>query len=286
MELLRKPISLIVKVLIARTEGTSLNAACRIFGIAKNTLLLWENRMSPVKDALLIYSLSQSFISQVIEGDELYTKVYENKPVEDCEGWTVMLMERANRFIWAMSCGEKDEKLFLNAMEKLVSIIRQTKDITLLTDGERRYGNILFDICHEIIKTSLPGRPKKTLPEGVKVRLKNKGSRSHVPGRKRKKYEAPQKEHPDTIQDINQEEIHANHLEGQNAATRRKLSAYRRKTNTYAKSKPGLQRVLNLYWVVHNFIRIHFTTKVVPAVGVNILASNPTWENILMLDTC
>ena len=74
--------------------------------------------------------MKQSFISQIIEGDELYTKVHENKPVEDCEGWTIMLMERASRFIWAMSCGRKDEKLFLEAMEQLVLIIRHTQDTT------------------------------------------------------------------------------------------------------------------------------------------------------------
>lgn len=42
LEGLVKPISLIAKVLQARHEGMGLNAACRVFNIAKNTLLSWE----------------------------------------------------------------------------------------------------------------------------------------------------------------------------------------------------------------------------------------------------
>ena len=48
----------------------------------------------------------------------------------------------------------------------------------MFTDGERRYGNLLFEICQEVLRTGKPGRPKKTLPKGVKVRIKNKGSQS------------------------------------------------------------------------------------------------------------
>ena len=33
----------------------------------------------------------------------------------------------------------------------------------------------------------------------------------------------------------------------------------------------GLQRLLRVYWVVHNFLRVHFTTREVPAVALGIL---------------
>ena len=35
--------------------------------------------------------------------------------------------------------------------------------------------------------------------------------------------------------------------------------------------KEGLQRTLDIYWVMHNFVRKHFTTKEVPAVKIGIL---------------
>ena len=65
--------------------------------------------------------------------------------------------------------------MFKKAMSLLCQVIEQTGDLTLLTDGERRYGSLLFELCSEALRTGKRGRPKKTLPKGVKVRLKNKG---------------------------------------------------------------------------------------------------------------
>ena len=69
LEGLKKPMSLIVKVLKARSEGMGLNAACRVFDIAKNTLLDWELRFADLKETLMMYALMNTFLVQVIEGD-------------------------------------------------------------------------------------------------------------------------------------------------------------------------------------------------------------------------
>ena len=72
-------------------------------------------------------------------------------------------------------------------------------------------------------------------------------------------------------------------LEASNASFRRKNSAYRRRTNTYAKSVSGLQKTLAMLWVVHNFIRAHFTTKQVPAVALGILKQGLSWETVFRI---
>jgi transposase-like protein len=106
LERLRKPISLIVMAVKARTEGMAFNAACRTFEIAKNTLLSWERRLVNLKKTLFLFALTHEFLKIVVEGDELYTKVGKNVPPEDSHGWTIILMERASRFIWVMECGK------------------------------------------------------------------------------------------------------------------------------------------------------------------------------------
>lgn len=280
LEGLRKPISFIATVLRTRTEGMGLNATCRALAIAKNTLLLWERRLAGKKQTLLLYALMHTFISQMIEGDELYTKIGKNVPVADCEGWTIVLMDRASRFIWTMECGKKDRNLFSKAIQMLARVIERSSDVTLVTDGERRYGNLLFDICHEVIRNGKRGRPRRVLRRGVKVRLKNKGNRAQQAGSPRAKYEAPHPEHPDTCQDITPNAIQANRLEATNASIRRRNSTYRRKTNTYAKSKSGLQRTLDVFWIAHNFIRTHFTTKKVPAVAIGIIQQGLSWPDV------
>jgi len=77
--------------------------------------------------------------------------------------------------------------------------------------------------------------------------------------------------------------IHANHVEALNASLRRRNSAYRRKTTTYAKKKTGLQRTLDVFWIVHNFIRKHFTTQQVPAVALGILKEGLSWGQVLRI---
>ena len=52
---------------------------------------------------------------------------------------------------------------------------------------------------------------------------------------------------------IDEKEVHANHVEAFNAAIRRHLSAFRRRTNTYAKGQEHLQRVLDIFWITHKF---------------------------------
>jgi hypothetical protein len=138
-----------------------------------------------------LFALTHQFLQQMIEGDELYTRVHKKLAPDESQGWTVVLMDRATRFIWDMHCGRKERKMFKKAMGLLCQVIQQTGDLTLLTDGERRYGRLLFELCSEALRTGKRGRPKKTLPKGVKVRLKNKGSQRHQRGSKRPKYQAP-----------------------------------------------------------------------------------------------
>ncbi len=52
-------------------------------------------------------------------------------------------------------------------------------------------------------------------------------------------------------------EGHANHNEAQNSALRRRASADRRRQNLYAKRVEGLQRVLDVQRLVHNWVRSH-----------------------------
>ena len=215
--------------------------------------------------------------------NELYTKIGKNVPPGVSEGWTIVLMERASRFIWALECGKKDERLFEKAMQILLKVIRKTDDLSLLTDGKRHFGKILFEICYELLKTGTRGRPRKTLKKGVKVRLKDKDSQKKKPGPKRNKYHAPQPERPDTQQNLESSDIHANYVKMFYAVLRRMCSAFRRKTNSYAKKTERLQERLNMIWILRNFVRVHYTTGEVPVVSLGIIEERMTFEDSLSL---
>jgi len=280
---LKKPLSLIWKVLKAPTEGSGLNATARTFEVSKNTVLDWERRCAALQLVLFLYALVHQFLQVVIEGDEAYTKIDKTVSPEQSEGWTLLLMERASRFIWMLECGKKERTLFMLAIQTLEQLIQNSEDLTLLTDGERRYGNLLFEICWDLIHTGKPGRPKKTLKQGVRVRIKNKGAQAHKRGRKRPKYQAPWNEHPQTTHPVAESQIHPHHAEAFFSALRRKCAAFRRRTNTYAKSSRGLQRLLDVYWVIHNFLRVHFTTQEVPAVALGVISRRISVQELFLM---
>ena len=277
------PLSQICLVLKARMEGMSLNACARAHGFSKKTIMNWEKKLAALKETLFLYALVHDFLRLVIEGDELYTKVKRNEAPSDSEGWTIALMERASRFIWTLECGRKEQRLFLEAIGTLADLFDQSEAMAVFTDGERRYGKLLFDVCNQILRNGRRSKPRKVLPKGMTVRLKNKSSKRRDSEGKLKKVETPQPEHPETDFSPQESEVHANHLEAFNSALRRYLSAFRRQTNTYAKNTFGLQRVLDILWMVHNFVRVHFTTRTVPAVAIGILEKGLTWEDLLQL---
>jgi hypothetical protein len=281
MQDIKSPISKVAGVLKVRSEGLGVRATGRCFGMHKNTVIEWEKRFSAQKAPLMLYTLCHEFITLTFEGDELYTLVGKRGQPSDSKGWTAVIMERASRFIVDQRCGKKDEKMFRNVMSTVAEYIKQSQDVSFLSDGERRYGNRLFDLCSHQLNDDEQDDSAKTLPEGVRVRIKNKGSQNTKPENRRPKYEAPWREHPDTKQTLNNSDIHANHIEAQNAALRRRNSAFRRRTNTYAKSSKGLQRTLDVHQIIHNFVRPHWTTGQVPAVALGVLEKPLCLESIL-----
>jgi hypothetical protein len=77
--------------------------------------------------------------------------------------------------------------------------------------------------------------------------------------------------------------MHANHLAAFNTSLRRRCAAYRRRTNTYAKNQARLQERLDVYWMVPNFVRVHFTTRQVPAVALGVLEHGFSLNEVFFL---
>ncbi len=90
----------------------------------------------------------------------------------------------------------------------LDALIRKTDELSLFTNSERHYGNLVFEICSEVVHTGKPGRSKTTLKPGVKARMKYKGGQTHKKGRKRPKYQTPWAEYPETAQAVGEPMIH------------------------------------------------------------------------------
>ena len=99
--------------------------------------------------------------------------------------------------------------------------------------------------------------------EGLEVAMKIKGSQVQ------RRIEWVKTEHPFTAISP-KSEVHANHNEAQNAALRRRASAYRRRQNLYAKRVEALQRILDAQRLIHNWVRPHWGLgkKTTPAMAM------------------
>jgi hypothetical protein len=53
----------------------------------------------------------------------------------------------------------------------------------------------------------------------------------------------------------------------------------KRKTNTYDKSVQGLQRTLDVDFIVNNYLKLNYTSKTIPAVALKIIPSNTSLHN-------
>jgi len=145
MENIKTPISKVAAVLKIRSEGGSLRSTARILGSHKRTIAGWENRFADQKATLMLYAFCHKFVSLTFEGDERYTIVGKRTDPMESKGWTAVVMDRDSRFIVDQRCGKKDAALFKSVMGTVCKFVRRTGDLSFLSDGERRYGNTLFD---------------------------------------------------------------------------------------------------------------------------------------------
>lgn len=193
-------------------------------------------------------------------------------PPSESVGWTIHVIERDSRYWLTAQAGHKDEHLFAKGVKAAWQWAKGCDGIRWFTDGERCYGQHLWALASVYLKAGEVHPDyghRKVWREGVEVAMKIKGSQGT------RRVEWVKHEHPYTAISASSE-VHANHNEAQNAAMRRRCSAYRRHQNLYAKNQAGLQRVLDVQRLVHNWVRPHWglAKGVTPAMALG-LASRP-----------
>lgn len=175
-------------------------------------------------------------------------------PPAESVGWTIHFIERETRYWIDAQAGQKRHRLFEQGTRNAWEWAAPATFIRWFTDGERRYGTALWKLASVWIRAGEAhpdyGR-RKVWRQGLEVAMKIKGSQGH------KRVLWVKTEHPFTA--ISPAcEVHANHNEAQNTALRRRASAYRRRQNLYSKRVEGLQRVLDVQRLVHNWVRSHW----------------------------
>ena len=168
--------------------------------------------------------------------------------------------------------------MFAKIVEQTWNWAKSSESIRWFTDGEQRYGNCLWVLAAVwLSQQDLPAvyDLRKVWRKGLEVAMKVKGSQGIA---RRVWLKA---EHPWTA--ISPEhEVHANHCEAHNAALRRRCSAFRRRQNLYAKTLEGLERVVTVHRLLHNWMRPHWSSNITPAMALGFIERALTLEEMLL----
>lgn len=249
-------------ILKLRNEGNGVRATARLTGHSHWAVIALERRVEKVAMVLVLsFASIAGTLSPVFECDEVYTRVHHNRPAHESPGWLATAIERNSRAWLPFATGKRDDMLFQNFALNAMPSMLACGEAAIVSDGETRYaqGVDAWSNSHAWVGPASdgPGRAtgtRKVWREGLQVARKVKGSQG---SQRRGKIERPGNLHPETVP-LEDACIHANHQEAQNAALRRRCSAFRRRTNMYAKNQAGLDRALTIQQLIHNWGRPHW----------------------------
>lgn len=269
------------QILSLLVEGTGVNAACRITGFSKNTVL---KLLADVGAACAAYQdrVMRNLPCKKLEADEVWSFVgmkEKNVPEElrgtlgygDSYTWTAIDPE--TKLIPCWHVGTRSEKSAHAFIQDLAS--RLANRVQLTTDGYRPYLTAVNDAFGGDIDYAML---VKIYSQGAK----QKGGAEHkyspgdcIGAQKRKIAGHPDKKH-----------ISTSLVERQNLTMRMSIRRFTRLTNAFSKKLENHMHAVSLHFMAYNFCKIHSTIRVTPAMETGL--TDHVWsmvEVVEMADT-
>src|SRR5574337_42383 len=248
-------------------EGSSMRSIARIVGVSINTVtkLLEDagNACAAHHDRAV-----RNLTSARIQCDEIWSFCYakaKNVPAEKRgqlgygDVWTWTAMDGDTKLIVSWMVGERDAGYAMEFMQDLAS--RLARRVQLTTDGLRAYleaveGAFGADIDYaQLVKLYGEG------PEAEK-----RYSPAVCTGTHKTRVEG----HP------NPRHVSTSYIERQNLNMRMGMRRFTRLTNAFSKKIENHCHALSLYFTFYNFVRVHTTLRVSPAMAAGI--ETRLWE--------
>lgn len=242
-----------VKIIQLLVEGNSLRATSRIVDVSINTV---TKLLVDVGRACLKFH-SQTVVhvrSKRVQCDEIWAFVYakEKNAESDKYGvgnvWTWVGIDADTKLVISWFAGERTleaAKFFMNDLW-----CRLKGRVQLTTDGYKAY--------QEAVADSFAGEVDfAQLVKQYNERERYTGAlRTTIEGNPERKY------------------ITTSHVERQNLTMRMHMRRFTRKTNAFSKKMDNHCYAIALHFVYYNFVKIHKTLRVTPAMEAK-LASKP-----------
>ena len=268
------------RILTVLSEGIGINAACRVTGASKNTVL---KLLADVGQACALYqdqAMRNLTITQV-QVDEIWSFIgakQKNVPVKsdptlglgDC--YTFTAVDPVTKLMPCWLVGFRTDECADQFMADLKP--RLLNRVQLSTDGmggypkaiAKHFGN---DVDYAVIIKNY--MPPPTTPEA-------------------KRRYSPNKVIGTTVAVVagapNMETATTSHVERANLSMRMGMRRFTRLTNAFSKKIENHMHAISFYFMVYNFVKVHGSVKTTPALAAGVTTMRWTMEDIVtMADT-
>lgn len=269
------PLEKRVQILSMLVEGSSMRAVSRVCDVSINTVtkLLVDagNACEAFHDATV-----RGVRCEQIQADEIWSFCYakksnaaqSKKPEEAGDIWTWTALDSHSKLIISWVVGDRKSGSAHDFMYDLAS--RVVGDPQLTTDGLHYYklavyrafdGKIDYAQVNKIFAAASVGSPERRYSPSVVVGME-----------KKEVYGAP---------DMGQ--ASTSHVERHNLTMRMSMRRFTRLTNAFSKKIANHCHALALYFVWYNFIRVHKSLKVTPAVAAGVARTAMTMADVVDL---
>ena len=265
-----------VQILNMLCEGSSMRSISRIADVSINTVS--KLLVDAGKACAAFHDENVRGVTAArVQCDEIWTFTYakaknvenaKNAPEEAGDTWTWTALDSDSKLIISWLVGGRDSGYALAFMDDLRD--RLANRVQLTTDGHKAYLEAVeeafgADIDYAML-VKMYGEPENRGPERkYSPSVCTGAKKQHVMG-------SPDKKHVST-----------SHVERQNLTMRMHMRRFTRLTNAFSKKFDNHMHMVALYTVWYNFVRIHKTLKVTPAMAAGLTDRLWSMEDVVEL---
>ena len=249
-------------------EGNSLRAVTRITGVSINTvtkLLVDAGRACEAFHDRAV----RNVVAKRVQCDEIWSFTYAKaKNVADAKAapdgagdtWTWTALDADSKLIIGWLVGGRDGGYAAAFMEDIAG--RLANRVQLTTDGHKAYLDAVDGAFGCDVDYAMLDKIYGASPESAKGRY----SPADCIGAKKKRVEG----RPDPAH------VSTSYVERQNLTMRMHMRRFTRLTNAFSKKVENHAYAVALHFVFYNFVRIHKTLRVTPAMAAGL--TDRLWE--------
>ena len=254
------------QIIAALVEGNSIRATCRMTGAAKGTVL---KLLADVGKACAKYrdNIFRNLKCKRIQCDEIWSFCYSKKKnvpeklksqfgYGDVWTWTAICADTKLVPTWMV--GERDVETGAAFMDDLAG--RLSGRIQLTTDGLKKYVDVVADTFKGNVDYAMLVKLYGAKGEGEGM----------SPGARYSPAVCTETRVIKITGNPDPEHISTSFSERQHLTMRMSMRRFTRLTNAFSKKVENLMHAVSLHFMYYNFVRIHQTLRVTPAMEAGI----------------